>query len=306
MSKKKAGPQKIKDPAEITAVVMEWFDRENKPVTPQALTDALGSRISKPLIQKALEELLAQGRLQGKDLKKVRFFYLNATAEAVAAAATTATTADADAGAEAGPPPDHNDNEEDRQAPPDGDPTPPESCPADPEDEQQQHQQQAVDDEAKKAALIAAIVEATRALAERKQALATYNSIPTAAERADRLRAAAGEVAELQAEVAAAESRAAAGACGAASASTAVDDAVYSYRRARALWKERREFTNRLIEGVLGDTWGRSELSEMFGITTDAEAGVSFAESVVQLPPSLLLATPNNTSNNGRANPGDC
>lgn len=67
-----------KDKLDAEFSIMAWFRQENKPATAQSLVDALQSKFSKPVVQKALEQLSEQGKVDFKDFKKVRLFFSKA------------------------------------------------------------------------------------------------------------------------------------------------------------------------------------------------------------------------------------
>lgn len=284
MNKAKASLQKIKDPDEVKSITMEWFERENKPATAQSLTDALGSRVTKALVQKTLEDLLVQQKLQSKDLKKVRFFYLrfgvdgekSASSDETAPAAQTneevEETEEADVDAEAGVDVSNGSHHSDR------------------DETTEEERINGESEEKQRETLICEIVASSNVLQEKEKALRALMSVPTATERAARLESLNAEVSQLQSALETAEANAkhavgsGAGCGGAGSFTEALNGAIFSYQRARLLWKERKDLTGRLIDGVLGDTCSSAELGELFGVTTDAAAGVSLAASAVQLP----------------------
>lgn len=72
-----------KEGKEVTSVgtrILQWFFSHNKPVTPQFLTNELGSQFSKAVIQKNLEALYQEKKyLCVKDFKKIRVYYLSPT-----------------------------------------------------------------------------------------------------------------------------------------------------------------------------------------------------------------------------------
>lgn len=68
--------------ADLPQRIMEWFEKENKPVTPQSLTNALGSVFPKAAVQKCLEQLFLEGgKLNVKEIKKVKIYYLKVPTE---------------------------------------------------------------------------------------------------------------------------------------------------------------------------------------------------------------------------------
>jgi 26S proteasome regulatory subunit (ATPase 3-interacting protein) len=74
---KPAKAAKVRDGVEDLA--LNWLKQNNKPVTTQSMADALQSKVSKPVVQKALDTLCEQGLIVSKDLKKVKVFYLDQT-----------------------------------------------------------------------------------------------------------------------------------------------------------------------------------------------------------------------------------
>ena len=72
---KPAKAAKVRDGVEDLA--LGWLKRNNKPVTNQSMVDALQSKVSKPLVQKALDTLCEQGLIISKDIKKVKVYYLD-------------------------------------------------------------------------------------------------------------------------------------------------------------------------------------------------------------------------------------
>lgn len=69
-----------KEVASVSTRILQWFFSHNKPVTPQFLTNELGSQFSKAVIQKNLEALYQEKKyLCVKDFKKIRIYYLSPT-----------------------------------------------------------------------------------------------------------------------------------------------------------------------------------------------------------------------------------
>jgi hypothetical protein len=75
-SSKTTKPKKLTQ-ADATAMVAAWFRRENKPTMPVTLVAALGSRVSKAQCQTALNELLADGTITSRDIKKAIVYFAN-------------------------------------------------------------------------------------------------------------------------------------------------------------------------------------------------------------------------------------
>eukprot|EP00758_Cryptobia_borreli_P001813 Tbor_TRINITY_DN2553_c1_g1::TRINITY_DN2553_c1_g1_i1::g.427::m.427/K06695/PSMC3IP; 26S proteasome regulatory subunit, ATPase 3, interacting protein len=59
----------------VDQIILNWFHEYNRPTTIQSLVDSLGSRVSKPVVQRTLEHLLSNGQLQHKDFKKTRLYF---------------------------------------------------------------------------------------------------------------------------------------------------------------------------------------------------------------------------------------
>ncbi|RNF03710.1 26S proteasome regulatory subunit, ATPase 3, interacting protein [Trypanosoma rangeli] len=74
MARKKAS--KSSDGNDAETAVLRWFECEGEPATVQSLTDALGSKFGKALVQSVLEQCVSEQRLQAKDIKKARFYFL--------------------------------------------------------------------------------------------------------------------------------------------------------------------------------------------------------------------------------------
>ncbi|KAG8347788.1 hypothetical protein TRVL_01383 [Trypanosoma vivax] len=60
---------------EAMPAVLQWFEHECEPATAQSLTDALGSKFGKQLVQETLERCVSEQRLHVKDIKKTRVFF---------------------------------------------------------------------------------------------------------------------------------------------------------------------------------------------------------------------------------------
>lgn len=54
--------------------VMAWFDTHGKPGVAQSIVDALGSKYSKLLVQRALDALLLKSSIRYRDIKKIRVY----------------------------------------------------------------------------------------------------------------------------------------------------------------------------------------------------------------------------------------
>ncbi|RNF10847.1 26S proteasome regulatory subunit, ATPase 3, interacting protein [Trypanosoma conorhini] len=68
--------------SDAEAAILQWFECEGEPATAQSLTDALGSKFGKALVQSVLEQCVGEQRLQAKDVKKARFYFPPAPAAA--------------------------------------------------------------------------------------------------------------------------------------------------------------------------------------------------------------------------------
>ncbi|GET89899.1 hypothetical protein, conserved [Leishmania tarentolae] len=267
----KTGIKKIKDVSEATTLVLDWFERHNKPATPQSLTDALGSRVAKPLLQRILEQLHAEERLHVKEMKKIRFYYLRVLPLSDANAATTTgqhgepqdeTAAVAGEGDMAG-------------AAEVGDGA--EACA---ESSADAH-----------AALLHAVTASAVQLSERSRRLTRWRGWPSQMERAAKCAALSREVGELGGRLERLQSSHAgesAEAHGSGSWTSRLRRAVCRYRRARRHWLQRKDWAMRLLEATAGDAHTPMQAAALLGCTTDAEAGVSFEETAVALPASLL------------------
>ncbi|EPY30885.1 26S proteasome regulatory subunit, ATPase 3, interacting protein [Strigomonas culicis] len=237
--------------------MMEWFERENKPVTAQSLTDALGSRVSKPMVQKNLDELLALGKLQCKDLKKVRFYFLSIT------------------------------------------PTEAEAALNMPEQQEQlideavlageRETVEAADTEEKER-LIDQLCATIGTIRRKEAMLGELMRRPTAADRAAQAHQVTADIERITEEI---DGIVNANRSTPSSTSRdergdqSVENLALMYHKVRGLWRERKEFTYRLIDTVIGDQFSLEELSEMIGIVTEEESGISFQETCVALPSSL-------------------
>ena len=263
MSGCKTAIKKVKDVSEATALVLDWFERENKPVTPQSLTDALGSRVAKMLLQKILDQLFTDKKLCVKDLKKVRFYYLRIAEETV-------------------------ENVDDG-----GEPILPSDLTA------VQAEEDEVPEEAKASAAaderdmnaVADIGLAAASLAEKHRRLARWRAWPSRVELLAQQGALEGEVKQLEVEVAALKCRCSTDADTVQNAelrALRARRAVRRYRRARHLWAERRGWAMRLLEATGGDAHSPQDMAGLLGCTTDADAGVSFASTAVALPMQTL------------------
>ncbi|KPA84193.1 Hop2,probable meiosis-specific protein [Leptomonas pyrrhocoris] len=256
MSGCKTSIKKVKDVTEATALVHDWFERENRPATPQSLTDALGSRVSKTCIQKILDQLHADSKLCVKDLKKIRFYYLRideptahrdgeGNAICDAPNVTTATGDEkADASAER-------------------------------------------DD----SAALCDVSLAASSLAEKYCSLARWRGWPSQEERAAQQDALTREVRQLEADVEVLQGGRKADEKGVADAETRasrVRRAVCRYRRARQFWTERKGWAMRLLEATGGDAHSPQHMAALLGCTTDADVGVSFESTAVALPRQML------------------
>lgn len=255
---------KVKEEDKATTLVMEWLERENKPVTPQSLTDALGSRVAKAMVQRILERFYGNGKLCCKELKKIRFYYLNVVPNESFASAGATTTVIENLKSNCGNPREGvgDDQEEQRRA------------------------------------LCAEIGQLWSKLTEGKKHLARLRQYPPVGERVKRMASAKKELHDLESEVRQMEDEAADAKKHHDSSKVSenympTDEAsvrarIQNWKTTRRLWKERRDFTTLLIEAAVGDTCSAIEISERFGCVFDAEAGVSFDDTTFVLPPHLI------------------
>lgn len=68
---------KVKDG--VDELLRAWFQKENKPAALQGACDALQSKVSKPLVQKSLDNLATLGELSVKDFKKIKIYFPSQT-----------------------------------------------------------------------------------------------------------------------------------------------------------------------------------------------------------------------------------
>ncbi|KAG5475479.1 hypothetical protein LSCM1_03599 [Leishmania martiniquensis] len=258
--------KRVRDVAEATALVLDWFQRYNKPATPQSLTDALGSRVAKPLVQKILEQLHAEEKLYAKDMKKIRFYYLRVQPVTDPNEVTTA---------------EQSSKPEDKAVPTaaegEAETSAPEACGASPAEAH--------------AALLRAVAIAAVQLSERSRRLARWRGWPSPTERAAKCADLARAVGELRDGLEQLQSRYAgesAEAHGDSSWASRVRRAVCRYRHARRHWMQRKEWAMRLLEATAGDAHTSTQVASLLGCTTDEEAGVSFEATAVALPDPTL------------------
>lgn len=259
MSGCKTSIKKVKDVSEATGLVLEWFERENKPATPQSLTDALGSRVAKPLIQKILDQLLTDNKLNVKDLKKIRFYYLRPEEETAAFFSEESTA------------PTPKPLEEKEEA--NGGDACDTSAAADTDD------------------VIHDVGVAAVALAETHRRLERWQGWPSQVERMAQEAELAREVRELEAELQELQQESNVDADAAQSAemrTSSARRAVNRYRRARQMWVERKGWAMRLLEASGGDVHGPQHMAELLGCTTDVDAAISFEATAVLLPQQIL------------------
>lgn len=268
----KTGIKKVKDVSEATALVLDWFERHNKPATPQSLADALGSRVSKPLLQKILEQLHAEEKLHVKDMKKMRFFYLRVLP---LSDANGATTTKQHSEPEDKPAATTGERGDAANAPEVGGEA--ETCAESPADAH--------------AALLCAVAISAVQLSERSRRLTRWRGWPSSMERAAKYADLAREVCELRNSLERLQFRHAgesAEAHGGSSWASRVRRAVCRYRRARRHWVQRKDWAMCLLEATAGDAHTPVQAAALLGCTTDAEAGVSFEDTAVALPAPLL------------------
>lgn len=268
----KTGIKKVKDVSEATALVLDWFERHNKPATPQSLADALGSRVSKPLLQKILEQLHAEEKLHVKDMKKMRFYYLRVPP---LSDANGATTTKQHSEPEDKPAATTGERGDAASAPEVGGEA--ETCAESPADAH--------------AALLCAVAISAVQLSERSRRLTRWRGWPSSMERAAKYADLAREVSELRNSLERLQFRHAgesAEAHGGSSWASRVRRAVCRYRRARRHWVQRKDWAMCLLEATAGDAHTPVQAAALLGCTTDAEAGVSFEDTAVALPAPLL------------------
>lgn len=255
--------KKVKDVSEASALVLDWFERENKPATPQSLTDALGSRVAKTLIQKILDQLLADNRLCVKELKKIRFYYLRPRE------------------------PTPEKSEDNAMA-----------CPLTESSVAQTTESQHLESEGTRVcaevtdtAVLCDVGVAAASLAEKHCRLARWSGWPSRADRAAQRDALEREVQQLQVGIEALQRGLKTnGETGQSSQTRAsrARRAVRRYRRARHLWAERKRWAMRLLEATGGDMHSPQRMAALLGCTTDNDAGISFESSTVALSVPLL------------------
>ncbi|EPY25060.1 26S proteasome regulatory subunit, ATPase 3, interacting protein [Angomonas deanei] len=243
--------KKVKDTDEVRQMALDWFERMNKPVTPQALTDALGSRVSKALLQKTMDELVSENKLIFKDLKKVRFYFLNLPPEGEEEGGEKDLPAAADS------PPCDDDNDD---------------------DEEKRKREELVND-------ILILTESVRVLEGLNEQLSKR---PTLADRQEGVNVLTREVEEMESEIAdlaaaATESTSTTR----KNKNLSAEETLAAYHLLRSLWKERKEMTNRLVDSTFDEAYSMPELCELFGLVLDEEAGVSLQSTAVALPSSL-------------------
>lgn len=255
VNKKYPAISKLKDTQAVETLVMEWFERENKPVTPQSLTDALGSRVAKSIVQKVLEDLHTKGKLCVKELKKARYFYL--TIDCIPS--STGTVGD----------------------------------PAALEESVAQEAARLADSPdttaiSAKSALADAIELTMRHIQGAQRTLQQLRQRPTAEAREAHYEELRTEASTWEEKVHTASKCARAdGEPESAGRILAVQHLGRAYQRSRLLWKERRGYAQRLMDAAFGDSCSEADLVDRFGIITDAAAGVSFVASAVLLPPAV-------------------
>lgn len=71
----KAGKSVKIDHGIARTAILSWFTSENRPIAPQGLVDALASKYKKALVLSTLDELVVEGAINAKDLKKTRIYF---------------------------------------------------------------------------------------------------------------------------------------------------------------------------------------------------------------------------------------
>lgn len=255
--------------------VMLWFQQVNKPATPQFLTNELGSQFSKGVVQKTLETLHSENVLLAKDFKKIRIYYLR-PAEQETEGENVPQDEPKDGSSEEGP-----------------------RASAEPKVVEMEP--------GEREKLIREVLELLDGNKRRERQLQALRREGSARVRAERLRALQKEVDVLQEEENTA--REALGTQGDAAGSTEegaaplemseaeMEDLVGVYRRARQLWSERKNLTERLLSFLTGDgsrlslPSGAEDLYDLLGIVMDEGCGVSFKGSMIALPRRYLMGS---------------
>lgn len=261
MTTKWPAAKKVKDSGEVAEIVLDWFERENKPATAQSLTDALGSRVAKSVVQKTLEELVGQGKLTVKVIKKVRLFFPDYTtprAEKEEASTEEATSVRRDPDSLVGE--------------------------ADPQEavarEALCQQLLALSTDARQAEATLQLLMQSSTTAERDTQLGSVRAAIAVLEESIAERAACRPSAEDD------KSNGDADEDGGGSGMH-VQELTARYLACRRLWGERKGYAQRLLDAVFGDAYTEREIEELLGLVTDQAAGVSFRETAVTLPPFL-------------------
>ncbi|CCW63602.1 unnamed protein product [Phytomonas sp. EM1] len=248
MNTRKPVLNKVTDLHEAAEMILNWFEKENKPATVQSLTDALGSCAAKTLIQKTLENLSEQGKLRTKDLKKVRLFFLNMDAYNIRISGLMDTK-----------------NEVTETI------------------TETEHNTECIEE---KNQLIEDILSVSRLIQEKEQLLTQLKQSLAVSERKEKLSLALAEVDAMEKQLLEARENAQLGdvsSCKGDYADDSMRRIVRRYQNARLLWRERKEYVERIVDGVLGDGCSARELADTFGIISDAQAGVSLSQSAVNL-----------------------
>ncbi|KAH9588931.1 Homologous-pairing protein 2 [Trypanosoma melophagium] len=225
MASKKGGNKKP-DSKDAETAILRWFECEGEPATVQSLTDALGSKFGKTLVQSILEQCVSEGKLQIKDIKKARFYYLIPT--------------------------EANNNGED-----------------------------AGTTESAKVDLIQQIKVQTKSLSQLNNELNTLLQKSSSDKRAAVINTLSAECVTLKKrlddvqQVTNKRSR---------ENDEDVSLLTRRYNKARKLWIERKRMTERVIDAVLGESCDPNDLADLFGVTTDQQANVSFSDTAIVLP----------------------
>ncbi|KAG5504509.1 hypothetical protein JKF63_04961 [Porcisia hertigi] len=267
----KAGITKVRDVSEATTLVMDWFERYNRPATPQSLTDALGSRVAKPLLQKILDQLHAEAKLHVKDAKKTRFYYLRVLPPLLDPDGVTTEQ--------------HVAPEEEAVVP----------AKAEDVTSASEVSGGSVSSEGSSAhvhaALLNAVALSATQLHERGCRLARWRVWPSHGERRAKRADLELEICRLRESIERFQSRHTeepAQAHGGDSWAWRARSAVCRYRRARRHWVQRKDWAMRLLEATAGEGHTPVQAATLLGCTTDTEAGVSLEDTAVVLPPPLL------------------
>jgi hypothetical protein len=74
-SSSSSSSNKISDDVTVQNMILEYLLQHKRPVNTQSMTDALGSKVSKNNVQKALDALVEEKKIQKKDFKKIVIYF---------------------------------------------------------------------------------------------------------------------------------------------------------------------------------------------------------------------------------------